>query len=65
MYDDTSEGILKVFISDLTASDEGTYRCGVNTADDHLFTEIKLKINPGIFIIISRGVGTYCYCYCS
>ncbi len=47
MYDDTSEGLLKAFISDLTAADEGTYRCGVNTADDHLFTEIKLKINQG------------------
>ncbi|XP_016114902.1 polymeric immunoglobulin receptor [Sinocyclocheilus grahami] len=45
MYDDTSEGVLKVFIRDLTAADEGTYRCGVNTADDHLFTEITLKIN--------------------
>ncbi len=47
MYDDTSEGLLKVFISDLTAADEGTYRCGVNTTDNHLFTEIKLKINQG------------------
>uniref|UniRef100_A0A672K9J3 Immunoglobulin domain-containing protein n=1 Tax=Sinocyclocheilus grahami TaxID=75366 RepID=A0A672K9J3_SINGR len=26
MYDDTSEGVLKVFIRDLTAADEGTYR---------------------------------------
>uniref|UniRef100_A0A8C1W2H6 Ig-like domain-containing protein n=1 Tax=Cyprinus carpio TaxID=7962 RepID=A0A8C1W2H6_CYPCA len=47
MYDDTSAGVLKVFISNLTAADEGTYRCGVNTADDHLFTEIKLKISQG------------------
>lgn len=63
MFDDTSAGVLKVFISDLTAADEATYRCGVNTADDHLFTEIKLKISQGIFIIIiSRCVGTYCYC---
>ncbi|XP_016304278.1 polymeric immunoglobulin receptor-like [Sinocyclocheilus anshuiensis] len=45
MYDDTSEGVLKVFIRDLTAADEGTYRCGVNTADDHLFTEITLIVN--------------------
>ncbi len=47
MYDDTSAGVLKVFISDLTAADEATYRCGVNIADDHLFTEIKLKISQG------------------
>ncbi|KTF93048.1 hypothetical protein cypCar_00032114 [Cyprinus carpio] len=45
MYDDTSEGVLKVFISDLTAADEGTYRCGVNITDGHLFTEITLKIS--------------------
>ncbi|XP_042610193.1 polymeric immunoglobulin receptor-like [Cyprinus carpio] len=45
MYDDTSEGVLKVFISDLTAADEGTYRCGVNITDSHLFTEITLKIS--------------------
>ncbi|KAK2909505.1 hypothetical protein Q8A67_005342 [Cirrhinus molitorella] len=45
MFDDTSEGLLKVFISDLTAADEATYRCGVNIADDHLFTEIKLTLN--------------------
>ncbi|XP_052402753.1 polymeric immunoglobulin receptor-like [Carassius gibelio] len=45
MYDDTSSGVLKVFISDLTEADEGTYRCGVKTADDHLFTEIRLKIS--------------------
>uniref|UniRef100_A0A9J7ZN57 Immunoglobulin V-set domain-containing protein n=1 Tax=Cyprinus carpio carpio TaxID=630221 RepID=A0A9J7ZN57_CYPCA len=47
MYDDTSEGVLKVFISDLTAADEGTYRCGVNITDGHLFTEITLKISQG------------------
>ncbi|XP_026120858.1 polymeric immunoglobulin receptor-like isoform X2 [Carassius auratus] len=47
MYDDTSSGVLKVFISDLTEADEGTYRCGVKTADDHLFTEITLKISQG------------------
>ncbi|RXN38348.1 polymeric immunoglobulin receptor-like protein [Labeo rohita] len=46
MYDDTSEGVLKVFISDLTAADEATYRCGVNiNNDEDLFTEIKLKIS--------------------
>ncbi|KAF4118057.1 polymeric immunoglobulin receptor-like isoform X1 [Onychostoma macrolepis] len=45
MYDDTSKGLLKVFISDLTAADEATYRCGVNTADDDLFTEIKLTVS--------------------
>ncbi|XP_016407719.1 polymeric immunoglobulin receptor [Sinocyclocheilus rhinocerous] len=45
MYDDTREGVLKVFISDLTAADEGTYRCGVNIADDHLFTEVTLTVN--------------------
>uniref|UniRef100_A0A8C1P5F2 Ig-like domain-containing protein n=1 Tax=Cyprinus carpio TaxID=7962 RepID=A0A8C1P5F2_CYPCA len=47
VFDDTSAGVLKVFISDLTAADEATYRCGVNIADDHLFTEIKLKISQG------------------
>uniref|UniRef100_A0A673KRD5 Ig-like domain-containing protein n=1 Tax=Sinocyclocheilus rhinocerous TaxID=307959 RepID=A0A673KRD5_9TELE len=47
MYDDTREGVLKVFISDLTAADEGTYRCGVNIADDHLFTEVTLTVNQG------------------
>ncbi|KAL1281496.1 hypothetical protein QQF64_000299 [Cirrhinus molitorella] len=47
MFDDSSEGLLKVFISDLTAADEATYRCGVKIADDDLFTEIKLKINQG------------------
>ncbi|XP_042573422.1 polymeric immunoglobulin receptor-like [Cyprinus carpio] len=47
VFDDTSAGVLKVFISDLTAADGGTYRCGVNTADDHLFTEITLKISQG------------------
>ncbi|XP_026120860.1 polymeric immunoglobulin receptor-like [Carassius auratus] len=45
LYDDTSSGVLKVFISDLTEADERTYRCGVKTADDHLFTEITLKIS--------------------
>ncbi|KAL0151827.1 hypothetical protein M9458_052828 [Cirrhinus mrigala] len=46
MYDDTSEGVLKVFISDLTTDDEATYRCGVNiTDDDDPFTEIKLTVN--------------------
>ncbi|XP_043073592.1 polymeric immunoglobulin receptor-like [Puntigrus tetrazona] len=45
MYDDNNKGLLKVFISDLTEGDEGTYRCGVNTDKDHLFTEIKLKIS--------------------
>ncbi|KAL0151829.1 hypothetical protein M9458_052830 [Cirrhinus mrigala] len=46
MYDDTSEGVLKVFISDLTTADEATYRCGVNIADDDdPFTEIKLTVN--------------------
>ncbi|XP_042571967.1 polymeric immunoglobulin receptor-like [Cyprinus carpio] len=47
MFDDTSAGVLKVFISDLTAADEATYRCGMNTADDHLFMKIRLKINQG------------------
>ncbi|XP_048051027.1 polymeric immunoglobulin receptor-like isoform X2 [Megalobrama amblycephala] len=45
MYDDSSEGLLKVFISDLTAADEGTYRCGVNITDDDLFTDVKLTVN--------------------
>ncbi|CAM4455130.1 unnamed protein product [Leuciscus chuanchicus] len=45
MYDDSSEGRLKVFISDLTAADEATYRCGVNITDHDLFTEIKLTVN--------------------
>ncbi|XP_048051513.1 polymeric immunoglobulin receptor-like [Megalobrama amblycephala] len=45
MYDDSSEGLLKVFISDLMAADEGTYRCGVNIADDDLFTDVKLTVN--------------------
>ncbi|XP_050957376.1 polymeric immunoglobulin receptor isoform X9 [Labeo rohita] len=46
MYDDTSGGVLKVFISDLTAADEVTYRCGVNiNNDEDLFTEIKLTVN--------------------
>ncbi|ROL54804.1 Polymeric immunoglobulin receptor [Anabarilius grahami] len=45
MYDDSSEGLLKVFISDLTAADEGMYRCGVNIADDDLFTDVKLTVN--------------------
>ncbi|XP_026110186.1 polymeric immunoglobulin receptor-like isoform X1 [Carassius auratus] len=45
VYDDTSSGVLKVFISDLTEADEGTYRCGVKTADDHLFIKITLKIS--------------------
>ncbi|XP_058644200.1 uncharacterized protein LOC131547548 isoform X2 [Onychostoma macrolepis] len=45
VYDDSSKGLLKVFISDLTAADEATYRCGVNTADDDLFTEIKLTVS--------------------
>lgn len=47
MYDDSSEGLLKVFISDLTAADEGTYRCGVNIAGDDLVTEVKLTVNQG------------------
>uniref|UniRef100_A0A9J8CPQ8 Ig-like domain-containing protein n=1 Tax=Cyprinus carpio carpio TaxID=630221 RepID=A0A9J8CPQ8_CYPCA len=47
VFDDTSAGVSKVFISDLTAADGGTYRCGVNIADDHLFTEITLKISQG------------------
>ncbi len=47
MYDDTSAGLLKVFISDLSADDEGTYRCGVNIAHSFLFMEIKLKLNQG------------------
>ncbi|XP_059411062.1 polymeric immunoglobulin receptor-like [Carassius carassius] len=47
MYDDTSSGVLKVFISDLTAADEGTYRCGVKTVNDHVFMTITLKINQG------------------
>ncbi|KAK9981784.1 hypothetical protein ABG768_001308, partial [Culter alburnus] len=45
MYDDSSEGLLKVFISDLTEEDGGTYRCGVNIADDDLFTDVKLTVN--------------------
>ncbi|XP_067296674.1 polymeric immunoglobulin receptor-like isoform X2 [Pseudorasbora parva] len=47
MFDDSSEGLLKVFISDLTTADEGTYRCGVNINDKDLFTEVKLTVNPG------------------
>ncbi|XP_067259344.1 polymeric immunoglobulin receptor-like isoform X2 [Chanodichthys erythropterus] len=43
MYDDSSEGLLKVFISDLTEDDGGTYRCGVNIA--HLFTDVTLTVN--------------------
>ncbi|XP_048051616.1 polymeric immunoglobulin receptor-like isoform X3 [Megalobrama amblycephala] len=45
MYDDSSEGLLKVFISDLTAANEATYRCGVNIADDDLFTDVTLTVN--------------------
>ncbi|KAK9981780.1 hypothetical protein ABG768_001304 [Culter alburnus] len=45
MYDDSSEGLLKVFISDLTEDDGGTYRCGVNITDDDLFTDVKLTVN--------------------
>ncbi|KAK7161019.1 hypothetical protein R3I94_003860 [Phoxinus phoxinus] len=45
MFDDSSEGRLQVFISDLTAADEATYRCGVNITDDEdLFSEIKLTV---------------------
>ncbi|RXN37057.1 polymeric immunoglobulin receptor-like protein [Labeo rohita] len=48
MYDDTSGGVLKVFISNLTAADEATYRCGVNiNNDEDLFTEIKLTVKQG------------------
>ncbi|XP_059411066.1 polymeric immunoglobulin receptor-like [Carassius carassius] len=47
MYDDTSSGVLKVFISDLTEADEVTYRCGVKTVNDHVFMTITLKINQG------------------
>jgi len=48
MYDDPSEGRLKVFISDLTAADKATYRCGVKINDDEdLFSEIKLTVNQG------------------
>lgn len=47
MFDDSSEGRLKVFISDLTAADEATYRCGVNIPDHDLFTEITLTVNQG------------------
>ncbi|XP_067261182.1 polymeric immunoglobulin receptor-like [Chanodichthys erythropterus] len=43
VYDDSSEGLLKVFISDLTAADEGTYKCGVNITQ--LFTDVKLTVN--------------------
>ncbi|XP_048051518.1 polymeric immunoglobulin receptor-like [Megalobrama amblycephala] len=45
MYDDSSEGLLKVFISDLTPDDGGTYRCGVNITDDDLFTDVTLTVN--------------------
>ncbi|KAK9981788.1 hypothetical protein ABG768_001312 [Culter alburnus] len=45
MYDDSSEGLLKVFISNLTEDDGGTYRCGVNITDDDLFTDVKLTVN--------------------
>ncbi|XP_058636085.1 polymeric immunoglobulin receptor-like isoform X2 [Onychostoma macrolepis] len=56
IYDDTSKGLLKVFISDLTAADEATYRCGVNTAaDDDPFLEVKLKINPVPPVIRREG----------
>ncbi|RXN09801.1 polymeric immunoglobulin receptor-like protein [Labeo rohita] len=48
MYDNSSEGVLKVFISNLTVDDETTYRCGVNiNNDEDLFTEIKLTVNQG------------------
>ncbi|XP_073764375.1 polymeric immunoglobulin receptor-like isoform X2 [Danio rerio] len=45
MYDNTTEGHLKVFISDLSAANEGTYRCGVNIDQDDLYTEVKLNVN--------------------
>ncbi|XDV16847.1 hypothetical protein PO909_016372, partial [Leuciscus waleckii] len=68
MYDDSSEGRLKVFISDLTAADEATYRCGVNIPDHDLFTEIKLTVNqvdhfPALskaFAIIGESVKLTC-----
>ncbi|XP_026120483.1 polymeric immunoglobulin receptor-like isoform X2 [Carassius auratus] len=47
VYDDRSSGVLKVFISDLTEADEGTYRCGVNIVNDHVFIKITLKISQG------------------
>ncbi|XP_048051015.1 polymeric immunoglobulin receptor-like [Megalobrama amblycephala] len=43
MYDDSSEGLLKVFIRDLNLDDERTYKCGVNISD--LLTEVKLSVN--------------------
>ncbi|XP_052402684.1 polymeric immunoglobulin receptor-like isoform X2 [Carassius gibelio] len=55
MYDNSSSGVLKVFISDLTEADEGTYRCGVKTADDHLFMKITLKISQGDHFPESSG----------
>lgn len=47
MFDNTTEGHLKVFISDLTAAVAGTYRCGVNIDQDDLYTEVKLNVNQG------------------
>ncbi|XP_067260904.1 polymeric immunoglobulin receptor-like isoform X5 [Chanodichthys erythropterus] len=54
VYDDSSEGLLKVFISDLTENDGGTYRCGVNIV--HLFTDVKLTVNQvGHFCASSKA----------
>ncbi|ROL54806.1 Ras-related C3 botulinum toxin substrate 1 [Anabarilius grahami] len=53
MYDDSSEGLLKVFISDLTPDDERTYKCGVNIAD--LLTEVKLSVNQVDFRASSKA----------
>ncbi|KAL1281516.1 hypothetical protein QQF64_000319 [Cirrhinus molitorella] len=60
MFDDSSEGLLKVFISDLTAADEATYKCGVNIADDHLFTEIKLTVNQADHFLGSKNNEKIC-----
>ncbi|RXN07881.1 polymeric immunoglobulin receptor-like protein [Labeo rohita] len=65
MYDNTSEGVLKVFISDLTAADEVTYRCGVNiNNDEDLFTEIKLTVNQGFSVTAVVSVGLVLLAVC-
>ncbi|RXN07879.1 polymeric immunoglobulin receptor-like protein [Labeo rohita] len=65
MYDDTSGGVLKVFISNLTAADEATYRCGVNiNNDEDLFTEIKLTVKQGFSVTAVVSVGLVLLAVC-
>ncbi|XP_051560098.1 polymeric immunoglobulin receptor-like isoform X2 [Myxocyprinus asiaticus] len=46
LYDDTSEGFLMVFMKELTAANDETYRCGVEIPyNGDLFTEVKLRVN--------------------